>query len=138
MNYGLNQSCMYLNNSDKDKKSPRGCAYCILHETGKKVDLQRCTGCRFARYCSIDCQINNWPSRKSLVTRFSPSSVYHNSQTGQKIKLCTNVNILVTDHMGKVMQKTCLMPYANNKGADQPAHPRSLISTFVVRCSDNN
>ena len=30
--------------------------------------------------------------------------------------------------------KVCLMPYANNKGADQPAHPRSLISTFVVRC----
>ena len=22
--------------------------------------------------------------------------------------------------------KTCLMSYANNKGADQPAHPRSL------------
>ena len=32
--------------------------------------------------------------------------------------------------------KTCLMPYANNKGADQPAHPRSLISTFVVLCLD--
>ena len=28
------------------------------------------------------------------------------------------------------------MPYANNKGTDQPAHPRSLISTFVVRCLD--
>ena len=26
------------------------------------------------------------------------------------------------------------MPYANNKGADQPAHPRSLISTFAVLC----
>ena len=26
------------------------------------------------------------------------------------------------------------MSYANNKGADQPAHPRSLISPFVVRC----
>ena len=26
------------------------------------------------------------------------------------------------------------MSYANNKGADQPAHPCSLISTFVVRC----
>ena len=25
----------------------------------------------------------------------------------------------------------CLMLYANNKGADQPAHPHSLISTFV-------
>ena len=33
--------------------------------------------------------------------------------------------------------KTCLMSYANNKGADQPAHPRSLISTFVVRCIDS-
>ena len=33
--------------------------------------------------------------------------------------------------------KTCLMPYANNKGADQHAHPRSLISTFVVRCLDS-
>ena len=31
----------------------------------------------------------------------------------------------------------CLMSYANNKGADQPAHPRSLISAFVVRCLDN-
>ena len=29
------------------------------------------------------------------------------------------------------------MSYANNKGADQPAHPRSLISTFVVRCLDS-
>ena len=29
------------------------------------------------------------------------------------------------------------MPYANNKGADQPAHPCSLISTFVVRCLDS-
>ena len=28
--------------------------------------------------------------------------------------------------------KTCLKPYANNKGAAQ--HSRSLISTFVVRC----
>ena len=26
------------------------------------------------------------------------------------------------------------MPYANNKSADQPEHPRSLISAFVVRC----
>ena len=30
-----------------------------------------------------------------------------------------------------------LMPYATNKGADQPAHPRSLISTFVVHCLDS-
>ena len=29
------------------------------------------------------------------------------------------------------------MSYANKKGADQPAHPRSLISAFVVRCLDS-
>ena len=29
------------------------------------------------------------------------------------------------------------MLYANNKCADQPAHPRSLISAFVVRCLDS-
>ena len=29
------------------------------------------------------------------------------------------------------------MPYANNKGADQPAHPRSLIGALVVRCVDS-
>ena len=34
-------------------------------------------------------------------------------------------------------EKTCFMPYANNKGANQPAHPRSLISAFVVRCLDS-
>ena len=28
------------------------------------------------------------------------------------------------------------MPYANNKGTDQPAHPLSLISTIVVCCLD--
>ena len=29
------------------------------------------------------------------------------------------------------------MPYADNKGADQPAHLRSLISAFIVRCLDS-
>ena len=29
------------------------------------------------------------------------------------------------------------LPYANNKDADQPAHPRSLLSAFVVRCLDS-
>ena len=29
--------------------------------------------------------------------------------------------------------KTCLRGFANNKGADQPAHPPSLISAFVIR-----
>ena len=51
-----------------------------------------------------------------------------------------NVDYLQMDLSEPNHEKMCLMPYANNKGADQtaqidqPAHPRSLISAFVVRC----
>ena len=47
---------------------------------------------------------------------------------------------MLLEHVGVIIQvepgheKTCLMSNADNKGADQPAHPRSLISAFVVRC----
>ena len=34
---------------------------------------------------------------------------------------------------GPQREKTCLRGFANNTGADQPAHPRSLISAFVIR-----
>ena len=34
---------------------------------------------------------------------------------------------------GPRREKTCLRGFANNKGADQPAHPRSLISAIVIR-----
>ena len=50
-----------------------------------------------------------------------------------RIKLITNKNLHEPGH-----EKMCLMSYANNKGgADQPAHLRSLISAFVVRCLDS-
>ena len=43
--------------------------------------------------------------------------------------------------MGRLIWATSwenlFMPYANNKGTDQPAHLCSLISTFVVRCLDS-
>ena len=34
---------------------------------------------------------------------------------------------------GPRREKTCLRGFANNTGADQPAHPRSLISAFFIR-----
>ena len=34
---------------------------------------------------------------------------------------------------GPRREKTCLREFGNNTGTDQPAHPRSLISAFVVR-----
>ena len=33
---------------------------------------------------------------------------------------------------GPRRQKTCLPGFANNTGADQPAHPHSLIRAFVI------
>ena len=35
------------------------------------------------------------------------------------------------------LSRAMKMSYANNKGADQPVYPRSLISAFVVRCLDS-
>ena len=39
--------------------------------------------------------------------------------------------------IGPRREKTCLRRFANNKGADQPAHPRSLISAFVIHCLES-
>ena len=36
--------------------------------------------------------------------------------------------------IGATSWENLIMPYANNKDADQPAHPRSPISTFIVHC----
>ena len=48
-----------------------------------------------------------------------------------------NDTILCTEEtdipeFGPRREKTGLRGFANNTGADQPAHPRSLISTFVI------
>ena len=53
--------------------------------------------------------------------------------SNQNVPIASVVNTSETRH-----EKTCLMPYPKNKAADQPAHPLSLISVFVVRCLDNN
>ena len=43
------------------------------------------------------------------------------------------VHDLVEYHIdGPPHKKTCLRGFANNKGADQPAHPHRLISAFVI------
>ena len=38
---------------------------------------------------------------------------------------------------GPRLEKTCLRRFANNKGADQPAQPRNLISAFIIRCLES-
>ena len=40
---------------------------------------------------------------------------------------------IVLESNGPRREKTWLRGFANNTGADQPAHPRRLISAFVIR-----
>ena len=46
-------------------------------------------------------------------------------------------NKLLPSYIGAMSWENLFLPCANNKGADQPAHPCSLISAFVVRCLDS-
>ena len=42
----------------------------------------------------------------------------------------SNIDLISTH--GPQCQKICLWRFANNKGADQPVHPCSLISAFII------
>ena len=46
-------------------------------------------------------------------------------------------SVSILSRYGPQWEKTCLRSFANNKGADQPAHPRSLISAFVIHYLEN-
>ena len=48
--------------SDSNTDSPSACGNC-LNEGGQ---FPRCTGCKYVRYCSKNCQIVEWPSHKQL------------------------------------------------------------------------
>ena len=63
-----------------------------------------------------------WMGRLAWAFAGHLSDKYHNLMSWLKYE----------PHMRKLF-----MPYANNKGADQPAHPRGLISIFVVCCLDS-
>ena len=58
--------------------------------------------------------------------------VYFLSTEETPSRYCMNLSSYEPGH-----EKMYLMSDANNKGADQPAHLRSLISAFDVRCSDS-
>ena len=59
---------------------------------------------------------------KGLVS----GAVYHGSEE------LTGLLCEVSNYMGRDVRKPILGGFVNNTGADQPAHPRSLISAFVI------
>ena len=93
--------------------------------------------------------IKNWQDgtmRRTCVNEPMMSSTYkHNGNSKVSIE---NVKPLIhrntkcaagvkASQIQSGHAKMCLMTYANIKDADQPAHPRSLISIFVLRCLDS-
>ena len=54
-----------------------------------------------------------------------------------KLGMCAWLAGWCSSYIWAATWRNLFLPYANNKGADQPAHPRSLISTFVVRSLDS-
>ena len=48
--------------SDSDIDSPGACGNC-LKDGGQ---FARCSGCKYVRYCSKNCQVEDWPSHKQL------------------------------------------------------------------------
>ena len=60
---------------------------------------------------------------------YFPDSMRYSQQGGNACKTCNGITWATS-------WENLFIPYANNKGADQSAHPRSVISAFVVRCLD--
>ena len=60
------------------------------------------------------------------------------SQDTNRFNTCHFIlNIFLCISNGPRREKTCLRGFANNKGADQPAQMRSLVSAFVVRLTES-
>ena len=58
--------------------------------------------------------------------------VSNNLDPDQDPDLDPNCLQRLSAYMGLDAKKPVFGGFSNNKGADQPAHPRSLISTFVI------
>ena len=77
---------------------------------------------------------NNVEKFHGAIKTGSAETVRSVLQNSSSPKLVINArNKVRTLPYGQQCQKTCLRLFANNKGADQPPPPRSLISAFVIR-----
>ena len=83
----------------------------------------------FAWYMDKTAKKNTY--RNSTITNVKPLILY------SAIHLSWMKSIFTVWDLFEPPWEHLLMPYANNKDADQPAHMCSLSSAFVVRCLDS-
>ena len=114
--YNMNESAQWRS------REQRYVLWCILYSNMHTADLKNRMGGGDMSLVEVTFHSENIP--KAFIFQFLKQ---HNLQ-------------LFTSSAKKYEpgnEKMCLMSYVNNKGADHPAHPRSLISAFVVRCLDS-
>ena len=63
-----------------------------------------------------------------------PRHIDIKTENSESARVTGSRKFILKTHLkyGPRRKKTCLRGFANNTSADQPAHPRSLISAFVV------
>ena len=79
-----------------------------------------------------------WTTCRSCF-QYSFTPLFSSTKQQRKRLVSVSRNSEIPMHCQKwaTSWENLFMPYANNKGADQPARPRSLISAFAVRCLDS-
>ena len=113
------------------------CQY-FIHD--KYVSLASFTGNSFSKWCysqTFNSQTHRLETRRLATRKLADSQLAHYPDS---FSYCWFRHSSFSSHMYAFEpghEKMCLKSYANNKGADQFAHPRSLISAFVVCCLDS-
>ena len=82
-------------------------------------------------WVGLQCVIVVFPDNTHLLFWCIPSYGWKRDIVLKYFKMAAITDI--TERNGPRREKTCLRRFANNKDADQPAHPRRLISAFVIR-----
>ena len=75
---------------------------------------------------------SGWETRKSICFALLNEYLLYSHYITKLIHKDVNT-VFACSHFESGHEKKCLTPHANIKGADQPAHPRSVISIFVIR-----
>ena len=122
---------------------------CFLLHWNRKLRLNSLQWTRYSRECSnsatttvtldhyepVPPRVGNTIPYLLAVFRSHVSEIHEG-----KIGNCTVPALLISslaDYIWATSWENLFMQYASNKGADLPAHPRSLISTFIFRCLDS-
>ena len=106
----------------------------------RNIESFICMNSYYVNQCSTtkDRKVQHTIVCKVSSQTYDQFSSYVHLMNGYNIR---SVHVIMWDSWWIVIWVTSweilFMPYVNNKGAYQPAHPRSLITIFIIRCLDN-